>query len=101
MEQRPDIYLVCLGDKAHNIAFSITHQLRAVGLYVEREIEGGSMKSQMRKANKLASRFTLIIGEDEIKNKQYVLKNMDGGEQWEVAADTLAEAVQSRLKSFD
>jgi len=72
-----------------------------VGLYVEREIEGGSMKSQMRKANKLASRFTLIIGEDEINNKQYVLKNMDGGEQWKVPGDTLAEAVQSRLKSLD
>jgi histidyl-tRNA synthetase len=70
-----------------------------VGLYVEREIEGGSMKSQMRKANKLASRFTLIIGEDEIKNKQYVLKNIDGGEQWQVAADALTEEIQSRIKS--
>jgi len=59
------------------------------------------MKSQMRKANKLARRFTLIIGENEIKKKQYILKNMDGGERWEVAADTLAEEVQSRLKSFE
>ena len=101
LQQRPDIYLVCLGEEAQQLAFPITHQLRAVGLYVEREIEGGSMKSQMRKANKLASRFTLIIGDDEIKNKLYVLKNMDGGEQWDVAADTLAEEVQSRLKSFE
>jgi histidyl-tRNA synthetase len=101
LEAQPDIYLVCLGEEAQQLAFSITHQLRAVGLYVEREIEGGSMKSQMRKANKLASRFALIIGEDEINNKQYVLKNMDGGEQWQVAADTLAEEVHSRLKSFN
>jgi len=101
LEQEPDIYLVCLGDEAQQLAFSIAHQLRAVGLYVEREVDGGSMKSQMRKANKLASRFTLIIGEDEINKKQYVLKNMDGGEQWQVAADTLAEEVHSRLKSFD
>jgi histidyl-tRNA synthetase len=49
----------------------------------------------------LASRFTLIIGENEIKSKQYLLKNMDGGEQWEIAADTLTEEVQSRLKSLD
>lgn len=101
LQQRPDIYLVCLGEEAQQLAFPITHQLRAVGLYVEREIEGGSMKSQMRKANKLASRFTLIIGDDEIKNKLYILKNMDGGEQWEVAAGTLAEEMQSRLKSFE
>jgi histidyl-tRNA synthetase len=101
LEQHPDIFLVCLGEDAQQIAFPVAHQLRAAGLYVEREIESGSMKSQMRKANKLSSRFTLIIGDDEIKNKRYVLKNMDGGEQWEVATDTLADDVQSRLKSFE
>jgi histidyl-tRNA synthetase len=101
LEKQPDIYLVCLGEEAQQLAFSITHQLRAVGLYVEREIEGGSMKSQMRKANKLESRFALIIGEDEINNKQYVLKNMDGGEQWQIAADQLTEEVLSRIKSFN
>jgi histidyl-tRNA synthetase len=101
LELRPDIYLVSLGEEAQQLAFKITHQLRAVGLYVEREIEGGSMKSQMRKANKMSSRFTLIVGENEIKNKQYMLKNMDDGEQWEVAADNLAKEVQSRLKSLE
>ncbi len=99
--KRPDIFLVGLGEEAQNLAFAIAHQLRGVGLHVYREIEGGSMKSQMRKANKAASRFALIIGENEIKNKQYVLKNMDGGEQWEVSADNLAESILSRLKSSD
>ena len=101
LEKRPDIFLVCLGEEAQNLAFAIAHQLRGVGLYVEREIEGGSMKSQMRKANKAASRFALIIGENEIKNKQYVLKNMDGGEQWEVSADNLIPDILSRLKLSD
>ncbi len=101
LEKRPDIFLVCLGEEAQNLAFAIAHQLRGVGLYVEREIEGGSMKSQMRKANKAASRFALIIGENEIKNKQYVLKNMDGGEQWEISADNLIPDILSRLKSSD
>lgn len=98
LEKRPDVYLVSLGEEAQQLAFSIAHQLRGVGLYVEREIEGGSMKSQMRKANKLASRYTLIIGETEIQNKRYVLKNMDGGEQTEVSADALADEVLSHLK---
>ena len=101
LEQRPDIYLVSLGEEAQKLAFAIAHQLRGVGLYVEREIEGASMKSQMRKANKLASRFTLIIGENEIKNRQYVLKNMDGGEQWDISANALTEDVLARLKSFE
>ncbi|MDH5763268.1 MAG: histidine--tRNA ligase [Nitrospinota bacterium] len=101
LEKSPDLYLVCLGEEAHNLAFQITHQLRTVGLYVEREIDGGSMKSQMRKANKLAARFALIVGDNEILNRRYVLKNMDGGDQWEIPADQLAEEVLSRLKPTD
>ena len=99
LKQRPDIYLVSLGDEAVQLAFPITHQLRTAGFHVEREIEGGSMKSQMRKANKLESRFALIIGDAEIKNQQYVLKNMDGGEQWQVSAASLAEEVRTHLKT--
>lgn len=99
LQKRPDIYIVSLGDEALKRAFSIAHQLRGVGLHVEREIEGGSMKSQMRKANKLASRFTLIVGETEIQNNRYVLKNMDGGEQAEVSADQLGEEVLARLQN--
>ena len=101
LNRRPDFYLVSLGEEAQNLAFAIAHQLRAVGLYVEREFEGGSLKSQMRKANKLASRFALIVGDNEIKNQRYVLKNMDGGEQWEVSAKALAEEVLERLKVLD
>ena len=92
---RPDLYLVCLGDDAQKLAFSIAHQLRGVGVYVEREMEGGSMKSQMRKANKLNSRYALIIGENEIKNGKYVLKNMEDGEQQEIAAENLAQEIPS------
>jgi histidyl-tRNA synthetase len=101
LEKSPDLYLVCLGEEAHNLAFQITHQLRVVGLYVEREIDGGSMKSQMRKANKLAARFALIVGDNEIQNRCYVLKNMDSGDQWEIPADQLTEEVLSRLKPTD
>ena len=95
---RPDIFIVGLGKEALEQAFSIAHQLRGIGLHVEREIEGGSMKSQMRKANKFASRYTLIVGETEIQNKRYVLKNMDSGDQIEVSADNLAEEIRQHLQ---
>ncbi len=100
LEQRPDIYLVCLGEEAQQLSFSVTHQLRTAGFCVEREIEGGSMKSQMRKANKLESRFALIIGENEIKNNKYVLKNMKDGEQSEISADTLTQEVYDHYKRW-
>ncbi len=97
LEKRPDVYLVALGEEARKRSFQIANQLRAVGLHVEREMEGGSMKSQMRKANKLNSRLALIIGDDEIKNGRYGLKNMEDGEQWEIPANQLAEEIRTRL----
>ena len=61
-----DIFLVCLGETAKIPGFQAAHELRLAGFKVERDYEMASMKSQMRKANKLDCRFTLIIGESEI-----------------------------------
>jgi len=51
------------------------------------------MKSQMRKANKSQSRFTLILGENEIRSGNLKLKNMDTGEQKECLVQNLATEI--------
>jgi histidyl-tRNA synthetase len=56
------------------------------------------MKSQMRKANKLACRFALIVGENEIKSGKYQLKDMSDGNQIEVSAEACAEEIKEQLK---
>jgi histidyl-tRNA synthetase len=94
----PDLFIVGLGEEAQKITFRVAHELRHRGFFVEREFEGGSLKSQMRKANKQAARFALIIGENEIKTGNYVLKNMDGGEQVDIPADNLADHLVPYLK---
>ncbi|KAF0216846.1 MAG: histidyl-tRNA [Geobacteraceae bacterium] len=58
-------------------------QLR--GVSVEIDYEGKSLKSQMRRSDKFGSRFTLIIGEEELAKGRAVLKEMDAGAQGEVA----------------
>ena len=93
-----DIFLICLGDTAKIAAFQTTHELRMKGIKVERDYDLGSMKSQMRKANKSNCRFTLIIGESEIKSGKYILKNMGNGEQQEVKANNLSAEIEKRLK---
>jgi len=94
LESRPDLFLVSLGDKAEKESFRIVHELRSQGFSVERSYEGGSMKSQMRKANKSACRFALIIGDNELLSGRYVLKNMETGKQVECEADALAEEIK-------
>ncbi len=95
LQKKPDIFLVCLGEEAKTVAFKIAHELRLKGFRVERDYEAGSMKSQMRKANKSQCRFCLILGENEIRSDKYVLKNMENGEQLECpASDLVAELMR-------
>ena len=90
LPKNPDIFIVCLGEEAKTAAFQIAHELRLKGFQVERDYAAGSMKSQMRKANKTQCRFSLILGEDEIRSGKFALKNMETGEQIECSAQDLA-----------
>jgi len=94
---RPDVFAVLLGDDARQRGYDVVQQLRDAGLYVELDYEAGSMKSQMRKANRQESRFALIIGDTEIANARYVLKDMSGGEQMEIDAGRCVEELHKRL----
>jgi len=96
--KRPDVFVLCLGEEAQKYGFQLTHKLRTNGFSVERDYDGGSMKSQMRKANKLACRFALIVGENEIKSGKYQLKDMSDGSQIEVSAGACAEEIKEQLK---
>lgn len=82
--KRPDLFIAALGEPAQAEAFRLMTRLQRIGVSVEIDYEGKSLKSQMRRADKLNSRFTLIIGEDELAKGRANLKNMDAGTQEEV-----------------
>lgn len=94
--RRPDLFIAAIGEKAHTEAFRLMTALQGKGAAVEFDYEGKSLKSQMRRADKFNSRFTLIIGEDELAKGSAPLKDMDGGTQSEVALDAaqIFEAVK-------
>jgi histidyl-tRNA synthetase len=85
--RRPELFIAAMGEKSHAEAFRLMTALQRGGAAVELDYEGKSLKSQMRRADKFKSRFTLIIGEDELIRGTAPLKNMDGGTQAEVPLD--------------
>jgi histidyl-tRNA synthetase len=85
--RRPDLFIAAMGEEAHVEAFRLMTALQRMGASVELDYEGKSLKSQMRRADKFRSRFTLIIGGDELVTGAAPLKDMDGGSQTEVALD--------------
>jgi histidyl-tRNA synthetase len=84
----PDLYIAALGDRATVEALAITERLRAQGRYVECDIVGRSLKAQMKYANKIGAKYTLIIGDSEIDAGAAQLKNMLDGSQTEVRLDS-------------
>ena len=99
IDKKPDIFVIPLGEEAESTAFNLIHQLRSGGVSVERDYDCGSLKSQMRKANKSSSRFALIIGENEIKEESYQLKNMQDGTQSNITATTCVKEIQNLINN--
>ncbi|HBA86910.1 MAG TPA: histidine--tRNA ligase [Geobacter sp.] len=85
--RRPDLFIAAMGEEAHAEAFRLMSALQRRGVSAEIDYEGKSLKSQMRRSDKFNSRFTLIIGGDELARGTAPLKDMDGGVQGEVALD--------------
>jgi histidyl-tRNA synthetase len=88
---RPDLFVATLGAGERAFAFRLMNDLLQKGLRVEMDYEGKSLKSQMRRADKLGSRYSVVIGESEVASGRAVVKRMADGEQ--VETTLTAEAV--------
>ncbi|HHB76179.1 MAG TPA: histidine--tRNA ligase [Desulfobulbus sp.] len=76
-----DLFVAALGEKAAEHAAILIHALRKLGLSAAMDYSGRSLKAQMKQAGRLSSRFTLIIGEDELACNEGVLRDMNTQKQ--------------------
>jgi histidyl-tRNA synthetase len=89
------IFLAVLGERARHRGFLLAQQMRGLGLEVELDYEGRSLKSQMRRADKLGSRYVVILGEDEIDRNEAQLRDMQDKKQSVVPlSDAAAELMR-------
>lgn len=79
-----DLYIGSIGDNAAVKALELTTRLRDEGFYVECDLIGRSVKAQMKYANKIGARYSLILGEDELESGKAKLKDMSTSEQREI-----------------
>ncbi len=88
----PKFFIATLGSEADMEGFRITESLRGQGLWAEQGYGGASLKSQLRRADRLGAEFALIIGENELKAGRVQWKNLRSKEQGEVAISEIASA---------
>jgi histidyl-tRNA synthetase len=80
----PDLFICTLGEKTPEEALLLAEQLRSQGITVEMNYEPHSLKSQMRKADRVGAKNVISIGEDEIKKGVIVIKDMVSKEETEI-----------------
>ena len=77
-----------MGDNAHKKASELCNALRKSGMYAEFDVVGRGLRAQMKYADKLKAKFSLVLGDDELSGGTGRLKNMDNGEQVDIPLDT-------------
>jgi len=95
-----DVYLVAVGEGTLERAFGVAETLRDAfsGIRVEVNLDGGSFKSQMKRANNSNAEFALILGEQELVEERIGIKPLrTREEQYSVGLDELAKMLADKL----
>jgi histidyl-tRNA synthetase len=88
------VLIAAMGDAARDISIKLAADLRQAGVSAVTAAGSKSLKAQLRQANSLGARFTLIIGEDEVKAGTAALRDMSGASQETVPVNELAERLK-------
>ncbi|MCH4236831.1 MAG: histidine--tRNA ligase [Clostridium tyrobutyricum] len=84
-----DLYIGAIGNDAKLVSLKLANTLREEGLRCECDHTNRSVKAEMKYANKINAKFTVILGENELDTYSAKFKRMDDGQQFELKLDDL------------
>jgi histidyl-tRNA synthetase len=97
--RKPDVFVAALGEKSRLQAFEWVCAFGDIGINAELDFGGKSLKSQMKRADRLAAGHVLIVGDDELKKGEAILRNMETKDQVSIPFDGLVEAIKKKTHS--
>lgn len=101
LEEKPgqsiDVFVIALDETLFEKGFKILNALRKEKISSDIGYKISSLKNQMSLANKLAARYVMILGQDEVAQGNATLKNMATGEQSPVALDKVVSILKGKL----
>jgi len=97
LTKTPDIFIAALGEESQALAFEWNCALCLEGIMAEMEFDNKSLKSQMKRADRLGAKHVLIVGDKEIKEGFVVLRDMKTKDQVSIPIDTVLEDIKSKF----
>jgi histidyl-tRNA synthetase len=99
----PDVYLVHWGEHSAATALRLAEDCRSHGLAVQMHCGGGSLKSQMKRADHSGAAVAALIGDDERASGRVTIKHLraDAGvaSQEQVSMGDAAAVIQQKIRS--
>ncbi|MEJ2697701.1 MAG: HisS family protein [Candidatus Sulfobium sp.] len=87
----PEVFIASIGERANGEGLAVADSLRQAGLWVEVGDSGSSLKSQMRRADRLSAGYALIIGDEEIDSGVVKWKKLSDSSQGELPLSGIIE----------
>ncbi|MEX0757497.1 MAG: histidine--tRNA ligase [Acidimicrobiia bacterium] len=92
-------YVTVMDDESLNSALRLATSLRAAGINTDVASEAGRLGKQLKYADRIGARYAIIAGEDERSRGAVTVKDLLVGDQFESAADELADSLNRRIQS--
>lgn len=96
LKEQIDLFAVIFDKESLDNVLPVINKLRKDGFSVEFDYETSSIKSQMKKSDRLNARFAIFFGEDELKKGVVTIKNMKNSTQNEVEIEKIAEYLKAQ-----
>ncbi len=94
----PQVYIAALGEESRRLAFEWSCDLNRAGIYTDMAFADKSLKSQMKRANRLNASYVMIVGESELAQDEVILRDMATKNQQSLPIDGLVETIKDIFK---
>ena len=98
---RCQVYIATLGEEARIYGLELASNLRLKGISVDMDLMGRNLRNQLKYANRINARFSVIIGDDELSKGVASFRDMESGEQTEVDLDWIENYIVEKIREGD
>ena len=89
IEENFDLFIVTMGEEADRYAVKLLNDLRKNCVKADKDYLNRKIKGQMKQADRLNAKYTIVIGDQELENNSIAIKNMTTGESENIQLDQL------------
>lgn len=94
-----DVFIAVMGDSGKAFGLKLMRELRKSGIVAEMDIMGRNLKGQFKYADRLSSKYTIIIGDDELAKGEVSIKIMATSEQLSVPVNNIKDELKKLLSN--